>query len=382
MLNSLNGASGCAAIECPDCGAHNRPEATCCRLCGMLLRVDRRAGRGTRRRVQQKVLRRTDFVAAAHANRVRTQQLVWLLLAISTLLGYLVGWNLQVLSAGAPQQPGDAIPLLSAWGMMGAAALFAGACAWSVVALRSGDSMVLRLMGARPVRDDEEAQLHNVMEEMALAAGLSKPGIYVLETEAMNAFTTGLTPRRAAICVTRGLLRHLTRDELQGVIGHEMGHIVNWDMRYSTAVASLVGLIALLSDAMLRSSRYGAGRSLQRFARSPVALIGFLLMLIVAWLAPLSAKLVQMAISRQREFLADATSVRLTRNPLGLVSALEKLARSTLVLKGANRATQHMFIVNPLRSFSEDASPLLATHPPVEHRIRRLLNLGAGSARR
>lgn len=373
MLNGLNGASDGRAVECPDCGARNRPEATCCRLCGMLLRPER----GLRRRAQQKILRRTDFVAAARANRLRTQQLVWLLLAISTLLGYLVGWNLQAFSDEPPQQQGDAIPIFSAWGIIGAAALFAGASAWSLVALRSGDSIVLRLMGARPVRDDEEAQLHNVVEEMALAAGISKPGIYVLETEAMNAFTTGLTPKRAAIGVTRGLLRHLTRDELQGVIGHEMGHIVNWDIRYSTAVASLVGLVALLSDAVLRSSRYGAGRSLQRFARSPAALIGFLLMLLVAWLAPLSAKLVQMAISRQREFLADATSARLTRNPLGLVSALEKLAHSTLMLKGANRATQHMFIVNPLRSFSEDTSPLLATHPPVEHRIRRLLNLGA-----
>ncbi len=261
--------------------------------------------------------------------------------------------------------------------MEGALAMLLVSGVGSAWALRAGDRLVLGITGAREVGRDEEPVLHNVVEELAIAAGLPKPRVYVIETPSLNAFATGMSPRRAAICVTRGLLRRLNREELQGVIGHEMGHIVNWDIRYATAVAVLVGLIALVADGVLRALRHGAWRG--RRHRLPTAgAVGALLVLtLFALLAPLSAKLVQMAISREREYLADATSVRLTRNPQGLISALQKIAASATPFPGANRATQHMFIVNPFRNFPESVGPLFATHPPIELRIRRLQHLGA-----
>jgi heat shock protein HtpX len=158
--------------------------------------------------------------------------------------------------------------------------------------LRNGDRLVLRLCGARPVAEGEEAQLHNLVEEMAVAAGLPKPRVYLLETEAMNAFATGFRPDSAAICITRGLLKHLNRNELQGVIGHEMGHILNEDIRYATALASLVGILALVSDAIRRSLNYATGRYLQR-GPNPVSLVALLLVAMFSLLAPLSAILVQ-----------------------------------------------------------------------------------------
>ncbi len=354
-----------AEIRCPACGAVNRAGAVDCRLCGAVLRAEHARAP----RLQQKILRRTDFLAAARANQGRTRKLIAVLLLIGTGLGYLVGWNLQLVMQPETPQP------WSGWGVAGALLLLGVGSVWSAVALRSGDRLVLRLAGARAVGRDEEPQLHNVVEEMAIAAGVPKPQVYLIETDALNAFATGMEPRSAAIAVTRGLLRALTREELQGVVGHEMGHVVNWDIRYATAVAVLVGLIALVSDAALRSLRFGPRRGGGR--RGSGGLPAFLLLLVLALLAPIAARLVQMAVSRQREFLADATSARLTRNPLGLIGALEKLDASEVPFAGANRATQHLFIVNPVRSFGERASALLATHPPIARRIERLRNLGA-----
>jgi len=184
-----------------------------------------------------------------------------------------------------------------------------------------------------------------------------------------------MSPARSAIGVTRGLLNTLNREELQGVVGHEMGHIVNWDIRYATAVGVIVGLIALVSDGALRSL-YFSGRSRNSGKAGGGAVFVMLALVAFAALAPVFAFLVQMAVSRQREFLADATSVRLTRHPQGLISALEKLAQTAEPFKGANRATQHMFIINPFRNFKEKASWLSATHPPLALRINRLRNLG------
>jgi heat shock protein HtpX len=358
-------------VFCPGCGARNRREAVFCRLCGQALRPDEGG-----KKVQRKALRRTDFLAAAHANQRKTVLLVMMLLLIAAVLGYFIGWNLELLSATRPSSDLPPSALLSPGGVHGALLLLVLAAVWSYLALRSGDRMVLSLCGARPLADAEEAQLHNVVEEMAVAAGLPKPRVYLLETEAMNAFAAGSRPDRAVICITRGLLKYLKRDELQGVIGHEMGHIVNNDIRYATAVASLVGIIALVSDGIRRSLRYGAARHWQR-GLNPAALTALLLLAVFSLIAPLSALLVQMAVSRQREFLADATSVRLTRDPSGLVSALERLDRTAQPFPGANRATQHMFIVNPLRGFPEEARALFATHPPIRRRIQRLLSLGA-----
>lgn len=367
--------AGDAQYACPECRTSNRPAAKTCRMCGALLKPEAR----DEPRIQRKVLRRTDFVAAMHANQRHTRSLIVILTATGTLLGYLIGWALQAGSGNVP--PGTASPwFFSAWGLTGAMMLLAASVVWTAVAFRSGDRIIMRMTGAHEVTVDEEPQLHHVVEEMALASGLPKPRIFVIETPAMNAFATGMQPRRAAIGVTRGLLEKLNRDQLQGVIGHEMGHIANWDTRYATAVAILVGLIALVSDGVLRSMWYTGGPAGRRRGsrQGAGAAILVVVMIVFAVLAPLFARLVQMAVSRQREFLADATSVRLTRNPQGLISALEKLAQEAEPFHGANRATQHLFIVNPFRNFGDRASALMATHPPLQRRIDRLRNLGAG----
>ncbi len=324
--------------------------------------------------MRNKVLRRTDFMAAAAANKRATRRLIISLLAILAVLGYLLGWSLQ-LGMGYYPEGVESAWFASHWGIKAALALFAIGSLWTWIAFRSGDRIVLRLTGATEVSPDDEPVLHNVVAEMAIAAGVVKPRVFLLETPALNAFATGMTPARSAIGVTRGLLDTLSREELQGVIGHEMGHIVNWDIRYATVVGVIVGLIALVSDGALRSLYFsdrsrGSGKGGANAAIVMIVLVAF------AALAPVFALLVQMAVSRQREFLADATSVRLTRHPEGLISALEKLAASAQPFRGANRATQHMFIVNPFRNFRERSNRLYATHPPLELRILRLRNLG------
>jgi heat shock protein HtpX len=356
--------------QCPECNALNRPHAKTCIQCGVPLVKNWQDSR----RLRNKVLRRTDFMAAARANQKATRRLVSLLLVILCLLGYLIGWSLQ-LAGGDFQGEIDSVWFLSRWGVWCAVTLFVVGSVWSWIAFRAGDRIILRLAGAQQVTAADEPVLHNVVEEMAIAAGITRPGLYVIETEALNAFATGMSPARSAIGVTRGLLESLNREELQGVIGHEMGHIVNWDIRYATAVGVIVGLIALVSDGALRSL-YFSGRSRSSGKAGSGAVFVMLALVAFAALAPVFAFLVQMAVSRQREFLADATSVRLTRHPEGLISALEKLAASAEPFKGANRATQHMFIVNPFRNFREKSSRLYATHPPVSLRINRLRNLG------
>ncbi len=355
---------------CPECGAHNAAHARSCTQCGAPLVVNWQ----DRPRLRNKVLRRTDFMAAARANQRSTRNLVITLLLILGALGYLIGWSMQLGAQGLPA-PADSVWFVSRWGLLCALGLFGIGGLWSWIAFRKGDRIVLALTGAREVSADEEPVLHNVVEEMAIAAGIVRPRVYVIETEALNAFATGMHPARSAIGVTRGLLDALNREELQGVVGHEMGHIVNWDIRYATAVGVIVGLIALVSDGARRILFY-SGRSRNSGKGGAGAVFLMLALMLFAVLAPLFAVLVQFAVSRQREFLADATSVRLTRHPEGLISALDKLAHSARPFKGANRATQHMFIVNPFRNFREKSSRLYATHPPLELRINRLHNLG------
>lgn len=359
-------------VNCPHCGVLNRTGVATCRRCGI-------ATANSRRRADEcaKRLRRTDFLAAAAANRSNTNRLVLLLLLIGAALGYVLGWSLERYTAAAAQLHDTPVWYLSPWGVRGALLLTSFGIVSIAVTFCAGERIVLGLAGAREASRQEFAQLHNVVEEMAIAAGLPKPKVYILDTQALNAFATGMDTDRSAIAVTRGLLDKLDRDELQGVIGHEMGHIVNLDVRYATAVGILVGLIALVADFALRSLYLrGTGRSLRSARAGGAAAVAMLAVLIFAALAPLFAKFVQMAISRQREFLADATSVRLTRNPHGLISALEKLAASRERFRGANRAMQHLFIVNPLRNCSERTHRLFATHPPISSRLQRLMHLG------
>ena len=318
----------------------------------------------------------TDFFSAQRSNRRKTIWLILILLLLGGGFGYVLGWAGDTYVHNRFEYVD--LARLSMPGLIGGLILLSIGVGATAVTFAAGDKVMLALNNAREVTPFEEPLLHNVVEEMALAAGLPKPRVAIIESEAMNAFATGMYPDSAAIGVTRGLVSNLSRDELQGVIGHEMSHILNWDTRYMTAVGILVGLIALLSDAVLRARWHrgvrssGSGKS-----KGGGAAIVLIVVLVFAILAPIAGRLVQFAVSRQREYLADATSVQLTRNPLGLIGALQKLGHQTKAPELGNRATQHLFIVNPIREFSATASALMATHPAIEDRIQRLQNLGA-----
>lgn len=333
-------------------------------------------------------LRRTDFHAAIRRNNRNTVWLCALMALIGAGLGYVVGWaaevyGLAVSGSGDPAAPAtawQAVTYASAWGTTGAAVMLLLSAAWILVALTAGDRIVLGMAGARLVDREREPVLHNVVEEMAIAAGVPKPRVAVMETPALNAFATGLRPEKAAVAVTRGLLDRLERSELQAVVAHEMGHVANNDVLYATAIGVIVGLIALVADGALRSLRYarlGRGRSGSRGkGAGAVALVALVVLVISFIVAPLAARLVQAAISREREYLADATAVRFTRNPLALIGALSKIDESSVRLESANRAIQHLFVVNPLKRFGDRAGALFSTHPPTPKRIERLRNLG------
>ncbi|HEX7006991.1 MAG TPA: M48 family metallopeptidase [Alphaproteobacteria bacterium] len=336
-------------------------------------------------------LRRTDFHAAIRANRRNTTVLCVSLILLGVVLGYVLGWALETVridlttdpDLAGSRWPGGAETALDSlltptdWSVGAAFFMALFGTIWTLVALTWGDRIVLAMAGARAVTREQEPVLYNVVEEIAIAAGVPAPAIHVVETRALNAFATGLQPDRAAMGVTRGLLETLDRDELQGVIAHEMGHIVNDDVVYATAVGVIAGLIVLVSDAALRTLRgfFRAGAA-RRGGKNggKAALIALVVVAVFAVVAPIAARLVQMAISRQREYLADATAAKLTRNPLGLIRALEKIAVSDEPYIGANRALQHLYIENPVARF--DADSLFATHPPIARRIERLRNLG------
>ncbi|HUV04497.1 MAG TPA: M48 family metallopeptidase [Armatimonadota bacterium] len=232
------------------------------------------------------------------------------------------------------------------------------------------DRIVLAMSRARPATRDEHAHLVNSVEGLALAAGIPAPRIYVIDDSAPNAFATGRDPERAVICVTTGLMDKLNRVELEGVIGHEMAHIRDYDIRLVTLAAVLAGTVVLISDWLLRSMWWGQGVSRRRRAQGSVVVLP--VVLAAAILAPLVATLIQLAISRSREYLADAQGAMLTRFPDGLADALEKIAADTEPLEVANKATAHMYIANPLKDIGGPLNALFSTHPPVEERVRRL----------
>jgi heat shock protein HtpX len=253
------------------------------------------------------------------------------------------------------------------------------AIVWSVVAYYAGDKMALSVSGARRITHEEEPRLWNVVEEMTIAAGLGQPpAVYVIDDPAPNAFATGRDPAHSSIAVTRGLLDKLNRDELQGVVAHEMAHVRNYDIRFATLVGILVGLIALVADLFLRARWFGFGGRRSEGGGS-AGIIVMLVAVLFAILAPLAARVVQFAISRRRELLADGTAVELTRNPLGLAGALQKIAADPAKLRMGNRATAHLYIANPLHKVQK-AAGLFDTHPPIELRIDLLLAMAHGEA--
>ena len=303
----------------------------------------------------------TTFYREIDRNRRRS----WLLIgAVVLLLGLL----------------GGAIGYATGFGWGGVVIAVGVAMAMSVGSFFAGDALVMATSGAREIDRAQPAdryqQLVNVVEEMRLAGGLPPPRLWIIEDTAPNAFATGRDPKHASVAVTTGLLDKLDREQLQGVIGHEMSHIGNLDIRFTLLVGVLVGAIALLADWFLRFTFWGGGgrrsnSDSDRGGGGLMALI-FVLALVLAVVAPLIGRLVQAAVSRTRESMADATAVELTRNPVGLARALRTISDDPEVLEVANRATQHLYIVNPIKSFEERAKSLWDTHPPIGERIRAL----------
>jgi heat shock protein HtpX len=235
------------------------------------------------------------------------------------------------------------------------------------------DRIVLAISHARPVTREEFPYLYHTVEGLAIAAGIPTPRCYVIDDTAPNAFATGRNPKNSVICVTTGLLQKMNRLELEGVIAHEMSHIKNYDVLLGTVAVVMVGVVALLSDWMLRSFWWGGGRKRSRDREGGNAGAIFLIIaLVLAILSPIVAQLIQLAISRRREFLADANGAMLTRYPAGLASALRKIASDPEPLEVANKATAHLYIVNPLKNIGGKMNKLFSTHPPVEERIAAL----------
>ena len=235
------------------------------------------------------------------------------------------------------------------------------------------DKIVLASTGAKPADRERFAHYVNSVEGLALAAGIPCPRPYVIDDPALNAFATGRDPEHAVICVTTGLLEKLNRVELEGVIGHEMSHIKNYDIRFMTLVAVLVGSVALMANWFWWRARWGMGGRSRSRSGGQVQAIAFAIGLVLAILAPVATAAVQAMISRQREFLADSNSALLTRYPEGLASALEKISGDSNKLARTTKATSHLFISSPTkRDAVSRKAGLLDTHPPIEERIRRL----------
>ena len=241
----------------------------------------------------------------------------------------------------------------------------------SLVSYYYSDKMVLTLSGARLADRKKDFDLYTVTENIALSAGIPKPKVYVIEDSAPNAFATGRDPEHAVVCATRGLINKLSRRELEGVIAHEISHIQNFDIRLMAIVSIMVGVIALLSDWFSRSLWWGKR---DRDDRSNISAVLFLMSIVLALIAPLVATLIQLAISRRREFLADASGALLTRNPDALASALQKISADKEVLEAATNATAHLYIVNPFKdkNFSAWFANLFNTHPPIAERVKIL----------
>ncbi len=297
-----------------------------------------------------------SFYAHISANKRKSTFLVFAFIVLVAALGYLIG------EAWMGEGPG----FLGIFGIV--------AIVWSLVAYFAGDRMVLAVSRARQIHKPDDPELWNVIEELCLAGGLPMPRIYLIDDTAPNAFATGRDPEHGVVAITTGLRSKLTRDELQGVMAHELSHIRFYDIRLQTLIGVLVGLTALVSDMFLRGLFWGGRGGARRRRSGSGGGEGLLLILAIlaAVLAPLFARLLQLSISRKREYLADAGAVQLTRYPAGLAGALQKISGDAEVLEVANRATQHLYIVNPIKSFEKRAKNLFSTHPPTSERIARL----------
>ena len=306
------------------------------------------------------------------ANRVRSIILVVVLGAILVLIGWFIGL------AFADNAIVGLVIALVVWGIM------------SLIAYFQGDSILLGVAGAKKIQPSDHPRLYNVVEEMKIASGLEKmPDVYIIDDPALNAFATGRDLNHASVAITSGLLQKLNRDELEGVIGHEISHIKNRDVLLMSMCSVLLGTIVILSFYASRVMMFGAiagggGGNRRSSSRNNGggggALIIMVFAILLMILAPIFAQLIYFAISRRREYLADASSALYTRYPEGLASALEKLAQSTTPVKAANQATAPMYIVNPFRNKSMSVSDWTSTHPPIQERIRILRAMAGGAS--
>lgn len=305
------------------------------------------------------------------------------LMFVMIVLGVLVGVSMGILLAVRAGAGGDLpslVPSMIVGGFVALVfAIFGSAWSWY-----GGASAILAMSGAREIRKEADPELFNVVDELRIAAGLPMPRIFLIDDSALNAFATGRDPAHAAIAITAGLRQKLTRDELQGVMAHEMAHVRHLDIRFALLMATMVGLIAFACDAIFRVMWYG-GRGMRRStseSKGPggaIAIVLLVVAVVLAILAPIVARIIQMAYSRQREYLADAGAVELTRNPEGLASALLKLSDDAdPLVDTANRGTAHLYIVNPLRKMREShqsIDSMFVSHPPIKERVARLLAL-------
>jgi heat shock protein HtpX len=290
------------------------------------------------------------------SNKWKSGILVFLFVAFVIFLGWIFGET-------------------TAWGPYATALAVIVASVGALVSWYNSDKMVLAISRARPADKSQYPHLYNSVEGLAIAAGIPMPALYVIDDSAPNAFATGRNPEHAAIAVTTGLLDKLNRVELEGVIGHEMSHIADYDTLLMTITVILVGTVALVSDWMLRSFLWGGGRRRRSSGGGQAGAIIMIVAIVLAILSPLIAQLIRLAISRKREFLADANGARLTRYPEGLASALEKISSDREPLEVANKATAHLYIANPLKDVKGNFNRMFATHPPVEERVAALRSM-------
>jgi heat shock protein HtpX len=306
----------------------------------------------------------TSFYQQVSANRRNSFLMAPFVIALLAVLGLTIGYAV----SGSPE--GALGVTLLAVGLGGASGAFT---------YFAGDSLVLTVSQAHEVDETQAPQLLNVVRELSLAANIPMPKVYVIDDTAPNAFATGRDPQHASVAITTGLLAKLDREELQGVIGHELSHVRNLDIRFSLVVAVMVGIIAVLADFFLRFTFWGGARSRgsdrDGGGGNAAQAVIFIVAIVLAILAPLISRFIQLAVSRQREYLADASSVELTRNPYGLERALAKISSDQEVLEVANRGTQHLYFTNPIKKFEQRSSGLLSTHPPIIDRINRLREL-------
>jgi len=299
------------------------------------------------------------------ANRRKSFVLVFVMALLLAALGWFGGEYFMGKGGG----PTGVVIALVVWFFMTLTAWF------------QGDNVMLTVSGARKVEKKDLPILFNVVEEMTLAAGLPKmPAVYVIDDPAPNAFATGRRPETASVAVTSGLLKRLSRDELQGVIAHEMAHVRNRDIQLMLFAGVLAGAIVILAEIGLRGMWFGGGRSRSRRDSGQdgsgiIAIVAIVLMI----LAPILAQLIYLAVSRKREYLADASAAAFTRYPEGLASALEKISRAPDKLSRATSATAPMYIINPLKRSKKMAANATSTHPPIDERIRILRAMGSGS---